>query len=127
MRHQAQKGFCGIIVGIPHHQKGYLVYVPHTRKMLSSYDVVFDESFYRALAYMSQLYAEAMYMQPAVSCITYDTYSREQTSDIITFTQFEEGNLLSETQNLLSETCDDAESGNESDDDSTIPPLISEE
>ena len=127
MRHQAQKGFCGIIVGIPHHQKGYLVYVPHTRKMLSSYDVVFDESFYRALAYMSQPYAEAMYMQPAVSCITYDTYSREKTSNIITFTQFEEGNLLSETQNLLSETCDDAESGNESDDDSTIPPLISEE
>ena len=25
MRHQAQKGFCGIFVGIPQHQKGYLV------------------------------------------------------------------------------------------------------
>ena len=25
MRHQAQKGFCGIFVGIPEHQKGYLV------------------------------------------------------------------------------------------------------
>ena len=43
MRHQAQKGFRGMFVGIPEHQKGYLVYVPSTRKIISSYDVVFDE------------------------------------------------------------------------------------
>ena len=41
MRHQAQKVFYGIFVGIPKHQKGYLVYVPSTRKIISSYDVVF--------------------------------------------------------------------------------------
>ena len=45
MRHQAQKGFSGIFVGIPEHQKVYIVYVPSTRKLISSYDVVFDESF----------------------------------------------------------------------------------
>ena len=45
MRHQAQKGFCGIFFGIPEHQKGYLLYVPSTRKIISSYDAVFDESF----------------------------------------------------------------------------------
>ena len=28
MRHQAQKGFRSILVGIPQHQKLYLVYVP---------------------------------------------------------------------------------------------------
>ena len=38
IRHQAQKGFCGILVGIPQHQKGYLVYVQSTRKIISSYD-----------------------------------------------------------------------------------------
>ena len=43
MCHQAQKGFRGIFVGIPEHQKGYLVYVPSTRKIISSYDVVFYE------------------------------------------------------------------------------------
>ena len=43
MCHQAQKGFCCIFVGIPEHQKGYLVYAPSTRKIISSYDVVFDE------------------------------------------------------------------------------------
>ena len=42
-------------------------------------------------------------------------------------TQFEEGDLLSETHNLLSETQDDMESGNESDGESTLLLLISEE
>ena len=45
MRHQAQKGFSGILVGIKQHQKGYLVYVPNSRKIISLYDVVFGESF----------------------------------------------------------------------------------
>ena len=45
MRHQGQKGFCGIFVGIPEHQEEYLVYVPSTRNIIYSYDVVFDESF----------------------------------------------------------------------------------
>ena len=53
MRHQAQKGFRGIFIGIPEHQKGYIVYVPSTRKVISSYDVVFDESFSIALSYTS--------------------------------------------------------------------------
>ena len=53
MRHQAQKGFRGILVGIPEHQKGYLVYVPSTRKVISPYDVVFDDSFSSALSYLS--------------------------------------------------------------------------
>ena len=43
MRQQAQKGFRGVFVGVPEHQKGYLVYVLSTRKIISSYDIVFDE------------------------------------------------------------------------------------
>ena len=39
MYHQAQKGFCGIVVGIPQHQKGHLVYVLLTRKIISSYNI----------------------------------------------------------------------------------------
>ena len=45
MCHQAQKGFCGIFVGITHHQKGYLVYSPSKSKIIYSYDVVFDDFF----------------------------------------------------------------------------------
>ena len=46
MCHQAQKVFCGIIFWFPEHQKGYLVYVPSTRIIISSYDVVIDEMFF---------------------------------------------------------------------------------
>ena len=45
-----------------------------------------------------------MDMRTAVSYTTYATYYKWKNGGIITFTQFGEGNLLSET-------CDDAESG----------------
>ena len=107
MRHQAQKGFHGIFAGIPQHQKVYLLYVPSTRKVIYSYDVVFDESFSSALSYTSQPYSEAMAMRPAVTYTPYATSSKEQTVDVITFSQFEEGDLLTETRN-------DTESGDKS-------------
>ena len=58
-----------------------------------------------------------MTMRPAVIYTPCATSSREQTGNIITFVQFEEGGLLSGTH-------DDAESGN---DNSIMPPLLSEE
>ena len=67
MRHQAQKGFRCIFVGIPQHQNGYLVYVTSTIKVISSYNVVFDKSFSSALSYTSRTYAEGMAMRPAVT------------------------------------------------------------
>ena len=93
MRHQAQKGFHGIFVGVPEHQRGYIVYVPSTRKVISSYAVVFDESFSTALEYTSRPYSEAMAMRLAVTYTPYVTSLREQTGNIITFAQFEEGNI----------------------------------
>ena len=93
MCHRAQKGFRGIFVGIPGHQKGYLVYVPSTRKVISSYDVVFDESFSSALEYTSRPYSEAMVMRLAVTYTLYATSSKEQTGNVITFAQFEEENI----------------------------------
>ena len=43
MCHKAQKGFCGILVRITQHQKGYIVYVQITRKIISSYDIFIEE------------------------------------------------------------------------------------
>ena len=120
MRHQAQKDFCSIFVGIPQHQKGYLLYVPSTRKIIYSYDVVFDESFSSTLPYVSLPYSEAMYMRPSVMCTPCATSSRGKTGNIIALAQFEEGNLLSEIRN-------NAESGDESDDGLIIPPILSKE
>ena len=113
MRHQAQKGFHGIFVGIPQHQKGYFVYVPGTRKVVFSYDVVFDESFSSALSYTSRPYAEAMAMRPTVTYTPYATSSKVKTGDVITISQFEEGNLITET-------CNDTESDDESDSESIM-------
>ena len=108
MCHQSQKGFHSIFVGIPEHQKVYLVYVPSTRKVISSYDVVFDKNLSSVLSYTSRPYSEAMVMRLAVTYTPYATSSKEQTGDVITFTQFEERNILSKTRK-------DAESGDKSD------------
>ena len=86
MCHQAQKGFHGIIVDIPQHQKVCLVYVPSIRKVISSYDVVFDESFSSALSYTSRPYLKAMAIRPAVTYTPYATSSKKKTGDVITFT-----------------------------------------
>ena len=75
------------------------MYIPSTIKIISSYNVVFDESFSSALAYTSLPYSEAMAMRPAVTYTLYATSSKEQTGNVITFTQFEEGNILTETCN----------------------------
>ena len=124
MRNQAQGVFGSIFVGILQHQKGYLVYVLSTRNITSSYDVVFDESFSCALAYTLLPYSEAMDMCPSVTYTLCATSLGEQNGDIITFIQFKEGNLLSETRK-------DAErnekNGEKSDDDSIMPPLLSGE
>ena len=96
------------------------MYVPITRRTISSYDVVFDESFSSALAYTSEPYSEAMAMRLAVIYTPCAVSSREQTGDTITFVQFEEGNILNKTRN-------NAESGDESEDDSIMPPLLIEE
>ena len=54
-----------------------------------------------------------MAMRPAVTYTPYGTSSREKTGDVITFAQFEEGNILTETHN-------DAESGDEPDNESIM-------
>ena len=69
--------------------------------------------FYSALSYTSRPYSEVMTVRPAVTYTPYDTYSKEQTGDVITFAQFEEGDILTET-------CNDAESGDESDNESIM-------
>ena len=100
-------------MGIPQHQKVYLVYVPSTRRVISLYDVRFDKCFVSALSYSSRPYAEAMAMRPEVTYTPYATYSKEQTGDVITFAQFEEGNLLNLNRN-------DTESDDRSDSESIM-------
>ena len=60
---------------------------------------MFDERFSSALSYTSRPYAEAMTVRPTVTYTPYATSSKEQTGDVITLAQFEEGDLISETCN----------------------------
>ena len=89
------------------------MYVPSTIKVILLYDVVFYESFSSALSYTSRPYAEAMEMRPTGTYTPYATSSKEKTGDVITFAQFEEGDLISETLN-------NTESGDESDSESIM-------
>ena len=59
-------------------------------------------------------------MRKDVTYTTCATSSREQTGNIITLTQFEEGNISTKT-------IYDAEGSDEFDDDSIMPPLLSKE
>ena len=52
-------------------------------------------------------------MRPEVTYTLYATSSKEQTGDVITFAQFEEGNIWAKT-------CNDAESGDEYDNESIM-------
>ena len=69
---------------------------------------------------MSQPHAEAMDMRPNVPYTPHATSSKKQTGNIITFTQFKE-------ENLLSETGDDEGSGDKYDNNSVMPPLFIKE
>ena len=72
-----------------------------------------EKSFYSALAYTSQIYSEAVFMRPAVMYTPYAPSLKEQTGNVIMFAQFDEGNILTET-------CNDAESGDKSDNKSNM-------
>ena len=99
--HYPQKGFRGIFIGIPQHQKGYLIYVPSTRKIVSSHDVVFDEIFSSELAYISHTFSEEISALSEVLYILYDKSSNEKSGNIINFAKFEEGNLVENECDLV--------------------------
>ena len=96
MKHASSvtKGFSGYPCCNSTTSKWYLIYVPSTCKTVSSYGVVCEEKNSIVLSYKSRLYSEALAILPTVVYITYATSSHEQTGDIITFEQFEEGNLV---------------------------------
>ena len=69
------------------------MYVPSSRKIISSYHVAFDGIFSSVLSYTSQPYSEAMAMCPDMTYTPCAASSRKKAGNIITFTWFEEGNI----------------------------------
>ena len=56
--------------------------------------LLITKHFFSALAYTSRPYSYTIVMQPIASYIPYNVSFYEQTGGIITFEQFEEGNLV---------------------------------
>ena len=71
------------------------MYVPSTSKIISSYDVLFDESFSIYVTTLFRSNGDASRSDVYTICYVLD----RKTGDIITFAQFEEGKILTKTLN----------------------------
>ena len=70
-----QRGARCIHIGFADHQAGYKLYVPSTRQIITSLDVVFDESFAKAVALNHRAFHNALSLRPAE--YNEDDYHRE--------------------------------------------------
>ena len=70
------------------------MYVSSTRKIISSYNAVFDESLSIELAYTSRPNSEAMAIRPSIMYTPCATPLRGETGNIITFEKFKEGGFM---------------------------------
>ena len=66
------------------------MYIPSSRKIISSYDVVFDESFSSELAYTPRPYSEAMDMRLSVTYTPYAASSNCVNMTILPVFSFED-------------------------------------
>jgi hypothetical protein len=85
-----QKGIRGIHLGFSPMQKGLLLYVPSTRQIVISGDVICHDTFAYTVAGTWRPFHDAVALRPTASFIT-DSYTvLEHTGDRLS--QFEEGN-----------------------------------
>jgi hypothetical protein len=81
--HCTEKGIRGIFVGFPPNQKGYLIYLPGSRTIAVSGDVMFDETFYSAIATTWHRFEDGIPLQPQRSAIPGPNTTLEVTGDIL--------------------------------------------
>ena len=93
----AQRGVRGMYVGMDDVTTGHLIFIPSIRQVISSIDVVFDESFITALAHQYRVYREALFTRP-VNDVPHSAPRTEHTGDItqsllpLEYAQLEEEN-----------------------------------
>ena len=91
---QTQRGIRGIFIGFPRNQKGFLVFVPSTRQIVVSGDVVFDETFYCAIATTWRPFHDSLALRPISSNAPTGDMTVEVTGTIDdVFPSLQEGNL----------------------------------
>jgi len=80
--HCTEKGIRGIFIGFPPNQKGYLIFLPGSRTIAVSGDVMFDETFYSAIATTWRRFEDGIALQPERSAIPGPDTTVEMTGDI---------------------------------------------
>ena len=90
--HQLRKVFWVIFDGIPKQQKGYFFYIPSTLKNVFHMTLHLTKTF--LCISIHDAYSESLVVLPVVLYIPDAADSHEQNGDIITFSHFEEGNLV---------------------------------
>ena len=80
----SQRGARGIFIGFDHHTPGYLVFIPSTRQIVTSVDIIFDKYFLSALVHKSRAYREALLTRPINDITTDPNDVTDHTGDIST-------------------------------------------
>ena len=93
----AQRGFRGIYVGFDPMTNGYLVYVPATCQVVTSSDIIFDESFKSTLAEGDKPFREALAVRPIQDLPVSWSEITDRTGDISTMSPF--GNAFDTVKN----------------------------
>jgi len=87
-----QRGIRGIHLGFSPTQKGWLLYVPSTRQIVISGDVICDENFASTVAETWRPFHDALALRPETSFIPDPHTFVEHTGDMLS--QVEEGNTV---------------------------------
>ena len=58
-----QQGIRGVHIGFAHNQSGYQIYVPSTRQIVVSLDVMFDEEFRTAVGLTNRAFHNSIYLR----------------------------------------------------------------
>jgi transposase InsO family protein len=80
--HCTEKGIRGIFIGFPPNQKGHLIFLPGSRTIAVSGDVMFDETFYSAIATTWRRFADGIALQPERSALPGPNTTLENTGDL---------------------------------------------
>jgi len=80
--HCTEKGIRGILIGFPPNQKGHLIFLPGSRTIAVSGDVMFDETFYSAIATTWRRFEDGIALQPERSALPGPNTTLENTGDL---------------------------------------------
>ncbi len=126
---QTERGNRGIFIGFDSVHKGYLVYCPGSCHILTSEDVIFDESFVTAIALSWQHHRDSLALQPVLSTIPLITDTLEHTGGPADFLPVEEGKPNTDNANTdnVREQVDEDEADAEEDDHTNDTASVSED